>query len=193
MGYRLNEKPKHQQRRDVVDTASPSTVFVQNGTRFHYAIPCWYIVVEPPRKAHPHSRIHHDHVGWPSPNHPDHICQSWDFAHSCCSFDRHKHKCDHCAHYLNSDKLIPIHLTREGYKNIEIAFDTPPEGLVATGKIDEKKDWIIRVTIEANVAKAIKDKVEVPYTIFAEGNIYGDQCRDVVSRGKIVIIPGPYE
>lgn len=66
-------------------------------------------------------------------------------------------------------------------------------GLEVKGDIDEKKDWIIRITVRAACSKALKEKMEVPYTIFAIGNVDGKQRKDVVSKGKIVVLPGPYE
>lgn len=191
MSYRITEQPKPKPQRTVEDMVTMSTVFVQNGATFDFAIPCWYIVVDPPRKAHHHSRMHHDHVGWPSPNHPDHICQSWDFAHSCCSFDRHKHHCDYCHRYLDMDNVLPIHLTKEGYDNIKVAIEPSLQGLSACGYIDEKRDWIIRINIDSNIESAIEKKQEVKYSVFANGIINKKKVTDIVANGKIVILPGP--
>lgn len=191
MSYRIREPRRHQHRRDVRDVATPSGVYVQNGATFNYAIPCWYLIAEEPRRAHCHSRAHHDHVGWPSPNHPDHICQHWDFAHSCCSHEHGKHVCDHCSRFLDMGLLRPIHLSKEGYDKITVAFDSAPEGLKATGSIDEKRDWIVRIQLSANVRAAVKEKVLVPYAVFAEGTVSGRKTRDVVARGVMVIVPGP--
>lgn len=87
--------------------------------------------------------------------------------------------------------LRPIHLSKEGYDKITVAFDSAPEGLKATGSIDEKRDWIVRIQLSANVRAAVKEKVLVPYAVFAEGTVSGRKTRDVVARGVVVIVPGP--
>lgn len=192
MGYRIEDKKPPKPRRDVQGTTSPSKVFVQNGSTLEYAIPCWYLIVDAPVRSHCHSRDHHDHIGWPSPTHPDHICQDWEFAHC-----HHRHENirgyhhDHCDHYIDMRRLHPIHLIKEGYEDIDVVFHDKPDGLEAYGEIDKKRDWIIRITVESLVEDAITDKVEVPYSIFASCEIDEHVHRDVVSRGVIVILPGP--
>ena len=203
MSYRIKEKPKPKPRRTFEDASTPSKIYIQNGTTSYLAIPCWYVEVAPPYKAHCHSRQHHDHVGWPSPNHPDHICQAWDLAHSCCSFNRHKHHCDHCKHYLDMDRMVPIHLLAEGYKNINVAFKNPPEGLTATANIDDSKDivdskryirdWIVRIKLEAKCKDAIDESIDTKFAVFATGTLKGGkEVSDVVARGILEILPGPY-
>lgn len=169
MGYRIQEKKHPEPRRDVQNTSSPSTVFIQNGTRFHYAIPCWYLIAEEPVRSHYHSREHHDHVGWPSPSHPDHICQDYEFAHSCHAHEVKGYHHDRCRHYLDMQRLSPIHLLKEGYTDIDIAFDNKPDGLSAVGYIDNRRDWVVRIVIDSFVQDAIEDRIEVPYSIFASG------------------------
>lgn len=191
MGYRIKEHKPKPPRRDVQGTTSPSTVFVQNGTTFEYAIPCWYLIAEEPVRAHCHSRQHHDHVGWPSPTKPDHICQDWELAHSCHAHDSGHHHHDHCHRYLDMEKLKPIHLSDEGYESVDVAFDDAPDGLTATGYIDEDRDWVVRVTIDAMVADAIDKRIEIPYTVFVSGKVMEHYRRDAVSRGTMVILPGP--
>lgn len=191
MSYRIKERPKHNPQRTVEDITTKSTVFIQNGTTFDLAIPCWYVIVDPPKKAHHHNRAHHDHVGWPSPNHPDHICQSWDFAHSCCSYDHHKHHCDHCHRYLDMDNIRPIHLTEEGYDDIEIAMTPSVQGLSAHGYIDKKRDWVIRIHIDTKMESAIEKEQEIEYSVFANGIINEKNVTDIIANGKIVILPGP--
>lgn len=191
MGYRIEDKKPREPRRDVQGAASPSTVFIQNGSTLEYAIPCWYLIAEEPLRSHCHSRQLHDHIGWPSPTKPDHICQDWEFAHSCRAHKVKGHHHDHCKRYLDMEKLHPIHLTEEGYSNIEIVFNNKPEGFNATGYIDEKRDWIVRITIDSKVAEATNVRVEVPYAVFASGNVMGQNRRDAISRGVMVILPGP--
>lgn len=192
MSYRIGEQKPPKPVRTLQDTATKSKIFVQNGTVFHMAIPCWYKIIDPPVPAHPHCRTWHDHVGWPSPNHPDHSCQAWDFAHSCCSHDAHRHCSDTCKDYIDMGKLSPVHLLREGYQDVIVSLDEAPDGFQAEGYIDTDKDWIVRIIIGAMVPEALKEKIEVPYTVFVEGFLDDMKHRDVVSRGTIVIIPGPY-
>lgn len=191
--YRLDPKPHKKPTRQMVDLVTPSTLFVKNGTTSSFAVPCWYLEVHPPIPAHYHCRPWHDHVGWPSPRHPDHCCQSWDFAHSCCSHDHNKHTCDHCEKFINLDSVIPIHLIEEGYETISIAFSDPIEGLSAAGYIDDKEDWVVRIIFNSMVPEAIKERVRVDYSIFANGTLSGRKTRDIVASGKLVILPGPYE
>lgn len=192
MGYRIGERKPKEPRRTVQGAASPSKVYMQNGATLDFAIPCWYIEAERPRPAHHHSRMHHDHVGWPAPDHPDHSCQDWDFAHSCCSFDDGKRRKDICRRYLDMGLVTPIHLSEEGYDAISIAFADAPSGLTAHGSIDAEEDWVIRVLFSAKVEEAVKDRVEVPYTIFAKGTVLGKEACDVVASGNLVVLPGPY-
>lgn len=189
MGYRIGEKKPHKPNRTMQDVATPSDIFIVNGETSRLAIPCWYYIIDPPIEAHPHSRMHHDHVGWPSPNHPDHICQRWDFAHSCCGYDMHKHVCDHCHMYLDMDTMAPIHLTREGYTNAYISFDENISGLTSDCYIDEKEDWVIRVNLKAKCEKAIKEKQRIRFTVFVSN---GSDIIDIASTGFLTILPGPY-
>lgn len=193
MGYRIHEKPKPKPLRNVEGTTTASTIFVQNGTIFNYAIPCLYVVADRPERAHCHNKTHHDHIGWPSPNHPDHICQSWDFAHSCCSRHTDRHRCGHCKDFLDMGLLRPIHLTKEGYDEISVSLDEAPEGVTAVGHIDDKRDWIVRIKVSSATKEALKEKVRIPYTVFASGIVSNTETKDVVARGAIVVLPGPYE
>ena len=192
MSYRIGERKPHGPVRTMQGTATPARWFVQNGTVLHMAVPCWYKVIEPPVPAHPHCRPWHDHVGWPSPRHPDHVCQRWDFAHSCCSFDEKKRECDHCHMYLDMSRLLPIRLRREGYTGAEVALDNPPSGLSASASIDADKDWIVRIDVSAKSEEAVKERVEIPFTVFATGTVLGREACDVVSRGTLIVLPGPF-
>ena len=88
--------------------------------------------------------------------------------------------------------LIPIHLSKEGYTNIRIAFSSKVEGLRAEGKIDKKKDWIVRISFDAACASAVKEPVQVDFSIFADGMVNGRSVKDVISVGTLEILPGPY-
>lgn len=189
MGYRIGEHKHQEPRRTLDDVTTPSNIFIINGEISRLAIPCWYFVIDPPKRAHHHNRMHHDHIGWPSPNHPDHICQSWDFASSCCSHDSNKHHCDHCSMFIDLSKLAPVHLLSEGYTHAVIEFDEDIDGLIADCDIDNHDDWIIRININAKCKDAIKEKIKIRYTIFV-GN--EDELNDVAATGFLTILPGPY-
>ena len=187
MGYRIKEHKDHKPHRTMQDTATPSGLYVQNGTMARLAIPCWYYVVDPPVRMHHHDRMHHDHIGWPSPNHPDHICQDWDFVHSCCSHNIHKHVCDHCHMFIDMNKFFPIHLEEEGYTSVDVAFVNPPVGLKASGVID---DYMVRLYIEPMCSDAVEKNIDVPYTVFVNGTMNKRKVRDVVAKGILHILSG---
>lgn len=204
MAYRKLEKPKPRPKRTLQETATPSTIYIKNGATMKYSIPCWYLIAEPPVRAHHHSRPHHDHVGWPSPTHPDHICQAWDFAHACCSFDSKKRKCDKCKHFLDMGLLAPIHLTKEGYQypkmNVAPLFDleegkTAKDLIKVSGNIRSDKDWIVDVTLHAFIEKDddshLTQRHEFMYTLFMKSPTDLGGGYDVLSEGKIIVLPGP--
>lgn len=116
MGYRQLKPPEHHHRRDMDNKTTGGRIFLEPGTVAVFSIPCWYRMIGWPIQVHGHDRMWHDHIGWPSPDHPDHSCQAWDFDHSCC---RHHHAvCEpkRCHDYIDMCKLAPIHLTKEGYE-----------------------------------------------------------------------------
>lgn len=115
MGYRQLKPPEHHHRRDMDNKTTPGRIFLEPGTVALFSIPCWYQMVGWPVQVHGHDRMFHDHIGWPSPDSPDHSCQAWDFDHSCCM--HHHAVCEpkRCHDYIDMCKLWPIHLTKEGY------------------------------------------------------------------------------
>lgn len=101
------------------------------------------------------------------------------------------------------DRMVPIHLLAEGYKNINVAFKNPPEGLTATANIDDSKDivdskryirdWIVRIKLEAKCKDAIDESIDTKFAVFATGTLKGGkEVSDVVARGILEILPGPY-
>jgi len=115
MGYRRIKPPKHHHRRDMDNKTTGGVIFLEPGTTAKFSIPCWYRMVGWPIQVHGHNRDFHDWLGWPTPDHPDHSCQEWDYDHSCC---RHGHAhCEpkRCHDYIDMCKLYPIHLKKEGY------------------------------------------------------------------------------
>lgn len=148
MGYRLQEPRPPKPRRNVVDLATPMRLFIHNGAIGHFAFPCWYQEVLRPEPAMIHDRRLHDHIGWPDPRHPDHICQAQvqhlgprelrpphRRPHHVCRFALEPSKCNHkggcksCRHYLDARTVFPIHLGRsnndvngEGYTNFYVVI-----------------------------------------------------------------------
>lgn len=183
MGYRKAPSPALHPRRTLQDTATPLHIYVKNGTSTDFAIPCWYKIVEPPREAIPHNRDIHDHIGWPTPEHPDHSCQSWDFAHSCCSLD-HGPTCrsHHCSHYVNLGSMIPIHLRKEGYEDVKVILGEN-DGITATGEIDSTEDWIVRLAFTSASEDATARDLTIPFTVVIDGHLLSD--------GIIHVIKGP--
>lgn len=191
MGYRKLEHHHHPPRRNVQDTATPGKIIIQNGATGYFAFPCWYLLIPRPIPWTPHDRPHHDHIGWPGPRHPDHSCQDHDFHIGACTHHDGVHGCDGHKAYLDQRRVYPIHLLKEGYTEVEVALEDQPEGLTVSGHIDEKEDWTVRVDVDAQCEVAIKDRFETVYTVFAVGEIDGKNVKDVVTRGKLVILPGP--
>lgn len=184
MGYRINHHPRPLPHRGAVDIATPVKLTIHNGTTAHFAFPCWYYEVHKPIPAHPHNYHYHDHIGWPSPSHPDHVCQLWEPDHNCCKLG-HKHKCSlHCKNFLDFRGISPIHFLSdyEGYWDGEdsdgnriglasVVWDTPeildeegdvvkealepPDGMTAQAWIDPIDDWVVRLLITAHDPKAL--------------------------------------
>lgn len=151
MSYRVNPIPKvHKPRHTIQALTSPSDVYLTLGTYKQIAVPCWYVEVKKPTPAHHHDRAYHDFKGWPSPNHRDHVCQDWDFAHTChdphhnniephyhyethhphhheepCYHNEsgHHHHRDHCNHLIDMNQVFPIRLTKEGYTAVEVVTE----------------------------------------------------------------------
>lgn len=200
MGYRKPDPKPKPIRRVLQDTTTRNKTFIQNGAHAHLAIPCWYLEVKPPKHLHLHDRDFHDHIGWPDPRHHDHSCQDayhvrhahWQY-HDPHDFNPHHRGWHHPHRYLDLSKCHPIHLLKEGYENVTIAFDDPPEGLTASGYIDEKQDWVVRFDLYPMCDDAIKKDIDVPYTVFVDGSFGTRQVRDVVAKGILRIIHGPID
>ena len=156
-GYRNHPAPPRIRHRTVENLTTPGTIYVANGSIAVFAFPCYYQEIHPPIRAHHHCKDWHDHVGRPSPNHPDHSCQPahefaswWTGMHEIDPIypDYHHHPAHwrrHLRHYLDMRSLIPIHLTEEGYTEIEVTIKDKPEGITVRGWIDEYRDHVINV------------------------------------------------
>lgn len=193
MSYRVHEHKPKKPNRTAQKTSTAARYYMENGTTFRLAIPCWYYDVRPPIRARHHCKPWHDHVGQPSPHHPDHVCQVHDFASECHAHNHYGfHHPHHCHHsYIDMAKLIPIHLTKEGYTKVSVAFDNLPEGLLYDAWIDETDDWVVRVFFDADVKEAIDKPVDTRFIIKV---IDEEENRvDTVARGKLRIEPAPLE
>lgn len=193
MGYRKLEHHHHPPRRQFHDTSTRNKMFIQNGVTGYFAIPCWYNEMKHPIHTHLHNVDMHDHLGWPNPDHPDHSCQAAHrhHLHPEDHYDHHRHGWHHPHHLLDMSHVYPIHLKKEGYKNISVALENPPSGLSVTGAIDSTDDWVVRVSVTPKCRTVIDEDVDVPYTIFANGSFDGRDVTHMVAKGIIHIIAGP--
>lgn len=84
--------------------------------------------------------------------------------------------------------LIPIHLSEEGYTDVDVSFVGNSDGITATGLIDPINDNIIRVKFSASSEYAERKKLEIPFSVFVSD---GSDVRDIACHGILVILPGP--
>lgn len=165
MGYRLPDDRYPDHHKHIDDTARQSVIRVDNGTINRISIPSFY--------QECHDRKLHDHLGWPSPGHPDRSCQ---------------------LSAGNEFVLNEIDLEGEGYDAIEVSMIDPPEGLKFTGSIDYN---VITFNITVMCPSAETDDLDVTFSAYATGvidNDYGEediQLRDVVTKGTLHIVAGP--
>ena len=186
MSYRTRPRPKPEPRRTMQKTATPSKVYVHNGSTFELAIPCWYLIAEPPTRVYPHDRDFHNHVGWPRPDRPDHSCQlytlGWHTEHEDPRFLRH---------LLDMDTVEPIHLKREGYNEVSVNFaDELPDGVSANGWIDDEYDWVIRIRFDVNAPFEEKEhRYRFSAFVMAPETESLNSRRDLVCLGELIIVP----
>lgn len=188
MGYRTIEKKKPI-RRVLQDTTTKNRTYVQNGATAHLAIPCWYDVVNMPQHIRCHHIDYHDHIGWPTPDHPDESCQDGHLDQMVPSNRYSDYHHGWMGHHklLDMSMFYPIHLEEEGYTSVDVAFVNPPAGLTAEGYID---DYVVRFTLEPKCESAIEEDIDVPYTVFINGTIGTRTARDVVAKGVLHILSG---
>ena len=167
------------------DTATPGTVFVHQGTTARLAIPCFYQEAHFPVHAHPHDRMRHDMLGWPTPEHPDHVCQEWDFDRHCCRRTPHMKFCPpFCERFVDLGRLFPIHLREEGYEEVKVEQQT---GLVTvTGSIDADQDWVVRLVISSEVDMEVTKPQRTSAAVYVTRE---DDVMDLVSLVKIIVLP----
>lgn len=197
MSY-INQK-KHDRHHDqkihrtVVDTATPMTWYIKNGATANFAFPCFYQEIHHPKHVSLHSRRLHDHYGWPSPNHADHICQPGELVMEMLHSDDTCNPCD-IRSLIDMSKLIPIHLIEEGYTSAVVSFaDTIPGLNVSKVWIDVDDDWIVRAIISAEVPDAVKKKIRTGFQVQVRRTDENDiEIRDIVCDGVLVILPSTY-
>lgn len=199
MTYRLPEHKPYEPLRTVVDTSTPSKVFVHNGTIAHLAFPCWYQEVHKPRGIHPHHRLLHDHYGWPAPDNPDHICQVW-------VPDRHGHipaidpRYVHVHKLLDLSRLVPIHLLEEGYTQVEIGLNAnddvvhAQEALNPTAYINPNEDWVIHVDLNVEDVNALKEPQRYKMSVFVSEYDENEhlQEKDLAVLTEVVVLPSSF-
>lgn len=192
MGYRIKEHRPHRPNRTMQDTVTPYRIFLENGQTSIVAVPCFYQEVRPPIPVHHHCRPWHDHVGWPSPSHPDHSCQDWDFATDCTTVAGREELVRACDRYIDLGRLIPIHFSEEYEKNDFEINVVDEEGkadadIEASASLDEHDDWVIRMQISANkTMKPGDDPVKRWFSLFHIGD---DDRRTLVSKGAMIVMP----
>lgn len=190
MAYRRIERERPI-KRVLQDMTTRNLTLVQNGATAYIAIPCWYQEIRHPQHTHVHDREWHDHVGWPTPDEPDRSSQaSYAIAKNLYAYqyDYDNEGWTHPGRYLDLSTMHPIHLVKEGYTGVEIAFVNAPEGLKAEGWLDEKDDWVVRFLINPMCEAAITEDVDVSYTVF----VIGEKRRDIAAKGTLRILAGPY-
>lgn len=168
MTYRLPNHPP-ERRRHLFDVATPVDIYVDNGTIARVEIPCSYV------SHFCHDRKFHDHIGWPSPDHPDGSCQI-------------------PSEMTKVVMVNEINLPDEGYNDIDISFVDAPDGLIAEGSIDVDVVWL---TFSPVCASAVTSDVDVTFAAYATGLGMDNDgnmtvpLRDVVAKGKLHIVAGP--
>ena len=183
--YRIDEPGPRPRQRSMQDTATPGTVFVHQGTTAHLAIPCFYQEAHAPIHTVPHDRMLHDTLGWPTPYHPDHSCQEWDFDRHCCRRTPHLKFCPpSCERFVDLGRLFPIHLTEEGYDGVEVEQQT--ELVTVTGRIDPDQDWVVRLDVESEVDMSVTKPQRTSVAVYVTR---GDDARDLVSLVKVIVLP----
>ncbi len=188
MGYRQIERPKPI-RRVLQDTTTPNRTYVKNGATANLAVPCWYLEVDHPQHTHVHDREWHDHIGWPDPDHPDRSSQdAYVLRSPSFTYDPKGIGWNHVGRYLDLSKCVPIHLEKEGYTGVDMAFTNKPQGLVTTGSID---DYVVRFRINPMCPDAVVHDLDVPYAVFVTGR-REHPVRDIVASGILHIIAGPF-
>lgn len=196
--YRIDQPKPKPRNRSFQSLSTPNTLYIHNGGSADLAIPCYYMEVRPPVPARPHDRMRHDMLGWPTPDHPDHVCQEWDFDRHHCRRTPHLKCCPpHCEHFLDMRRLIPIHLIGEGYGDVQVRIvdedgeNADDNDIRMTGEIDEHDDWIIRLYVSTHVAGAVIPK-DGEKAFYYTVSLVLENRTQLAAVGRIVVLPAPF-
>lgn len=186
MGYRTFEQPPKPAPRYMEHTTTPGKVFIHNGTTANLAIPCWYKEILPPVKMAPHNRPMHDHMGWPYPGHPDASCQLYEpfeagYPNEPCHTAMGGHP--PVRQLLDLSKVIPIHLTDEGYTSAYVLGSWEVNSVQSDAEID---DWTIRLKV-APVVQGLTEPQTYKFSVFVYRE--EDDVTDLAFLGELVVLP----
>lgn len=156
-----------------------------------WSIPCFYLDIEKPVDWHDPKM--HDHIGWPRPDMPDHICQRpWELTP------------DILWEYIDMNKAKKIHLMSEyelagaGDAYAVFKFDEVDaegnaidvSGIDVETYIRDPEDWIIDIIFKPQLPLFADKPKEFMFNLFyeREGEL-GVLTKDLVMRGKLVVFP----
>lgn len=189
MGYRTFEHKPHEPQRTMQTTATPLKIYVPNSGNAYVKIPCFYQEIKPPTKMRPHNRPLDDHMGWPDPRRIDHSCQLYE------PFEAGVEP-PHTAmggrppvrKLLDMDRLIPIHLKDEGYKELFVTWSkgNPTTGITNYYAVfDEEQDWVIDLMVSVLDEADPQEEATYKFSLWIDGE-YG---QSLVTTGEIVLLP----
>jgi len=165
----------------VDEVAGQCTINLTAGELFHIAFPCLYLVIEDPQIIIAHDRMRHDHDGWPSPGHPDHVCQGLnDTTNAAQPYS----KIIGPKKRLDLQKIKPIHLAAEGYNEVLCDMIGNPETLLMVGEIDGLRDWVVNVTVDATQIP-LDSEYHLPFSVRVASNF----DTDPVCTGQLNVLP----
>ena len=193
MGYRFDNTPPPKP-----DDVKVPRFEVYNGEIMQWSFPCYYLEVEKPIDWHDFKM--HDHLGWPEPRKPGHICQALP--------DYEPHLSPAAVwRYVDMNKAIKIHLIKESYESSgNISFDKTDrngDSVEELSKISSKvtirpypDDWIVDISFKPSLTQFADKPKEFLFNTYLNGiyeiNNTKTSRRDLLLRGKLVVLPGGY-
>lgn len=193
MSYRIGEHKPRPRHRGVVAITSLSTIDVINGQIADMAYPAWYIEEHPPKKVNGKIKPKHQKCYHFDPDH--HICLKTHNRHVCIEH------CLHCKHYIDMDKVIPIHLHEEYPDDddkeltLTVNLEHTSSGLIlpglsASAKVrDYPNDHEIIVTVNAECPSAQDEMKSCKFSLALNYNDPDEPVRSVLLNGKIRVWP----
>lgn len=183
MSYRIDQGPMPPGPSRSMQTATtPGHIYITNGDKDRiFAVPCTYTVVERAKRIQDKKMLD-EYKKRPS-------------MQSC------------IIRRLHDDRLqVPIHFNKEYYKinkdnekeyykfnvvcHLEKDEDTGEltiPGLAMSGYIDDRQDWVIKLSISANCEKAIQKPETCKYSVIMTNEELGKT--KTVLTGKITVLP----